>query len=104
MSAQVLGRTPNRTRRAQLTTALLLIAAAVVVDHLFTVVAGPEGLLAPFGPVHLAALALGFTALSLRLVVTFVLVPLTVWRLTGGSDVEQRYEAVTRDELPAPEQ
>jgi hypothetical protein len=86
----------DRTRRAQLTTALGVVAATVVVDHLFTVVAGPEGLLAPFGPVHLAALALGFTTLGLRLVVTFVLVPLTVWRLTGNQPAPQTSSSGTK--------
>jgi hypothetical protein len=62
--------------------AVTLVAATCVLDHLFTVVAGPEGLLAPFGPVHFATLALGFAVLALRLLVTFVLVPLTVWRVT----------------------
>ena len=57
-----------------------VVACWLVIDPLFTVVAGHEGLLAPFGPVNVAAAALGLVVITLRLVVTFMLLPWAAWR------------------------
>jgi hypothetical protein len=63
----------------------LVVVGWLLVDRLFTVVAGHQGLLAPFGPVHLAAASLGLAAISLRLVVTFLLLPWAAWRTLNTS-------------------
>lgn len=64
---------------------ILLVVIWLVLDQLFTVVAGHEGLLAPFGPVRVAPMLLGFLVIVLRVGVTFLVLPWTVWRLTRAS-------------------
>jgi hypothetical protein len=53
-----------------------------LLDELFTVMVGQQGLLTPFGPVQLAPALLGALVIVLRLVVTFVVLPWVclVWR------------------------
>jgi hypothetical protein len=60
---------------------LIVVGAWFVLDQLFTVVAGHEGLLAPFGPVHLSTAVLGLVVIGLRLVVTFLVLPWAAWRV-----------------------
>ena len=62
----------------------------LVIDPLFTVVAGHQGLLAPFGPVHPATAALGLVVIALRVVVTFLVLPWAVFRATGASSTQAR--------------
>lgn len=54
-------------------------------DQLFTVMAGHDGLLAPFGPVHLAPAVLGLVVIALRLAVTFLVLPWAAWRITSST-------------------
>lgn len=58
------------------------VVAWAVIDVGFTVLAGHEGLLAPFGPVRVETLLGGALALGVRLVGTFVALPWLTWRLT----------------------
>lgn len=60
---------------------IVLVVSWLVLDPLFTVLADHQGLLAPFGPVHLAPALLGLVVIALRLVVTFLLMPWAAWRL-----------------------
>ena len=57
-----------------------VVVGCLLLDQLFTVVAGHEGLLAPFGPVHPATAALGLVVIALRVVVTFLVLPWAAWR------------------------
>lgn len=66
---------------ARLRAPLGVLVAYVVASAMFTVVAGHEGLLSPFGAFHPLTLALGLTVLALRLFVFFLGVPWVVWRL-----------------------
>ena len=59
-----------------------LVACFFVLDHLFTIVAGHQGLLAPFGPVHVAPAVLGLVVIGLRVVVTFLVVPWAAWPIS----------------------
>ncbi len=61
-----------------------VVGCWLLLDQLFTVVAGHEGLLAPFGPVHLEAACLGLVVIALRLVVTFGVLPWAAWRFCGA--------------------
>lgn len=67
--------------RRSLTAPLVVVVSWFVLDQLFTVVAGHEGLLAPFGPVHLSTALLGLVVIGLRLVVTFLVLPWAAWRV-----------------------
>ncbi|MDP1825438.1 MAG: hypothetical protein Q8L48_19425 [Archangium sp.] len=58
------------------------MVSSLVLDQLFTVLAGHEGLLAPFGPVRLAPALLGLVVITLRLAVTFLVLPWAAWRVT----------------------
>ena len=62
---------------------IALVVTWLVLDQLFTVVAGHEGLLAPFGPVHIAPVLLGLVVLALRVGVTFLVLPWTAWRVAS---------------------
>ena len=74
-----LGERETRTRwRAP----AVLVVVFLLLDQLFTVLAGHEGLLAPFGPVRLAPALLGLFVITLRLAVTFLVLPWAAWRLT----------------------
>lgn len=66
---------------ARLRAPLGVLVAYVVASAVFTVVAGHEGLLSPFGAFHPLTLALGLAVLALRLFVFFLGVPWVVWRL-----------------------
>lgn len=59
-------------------------ATWLLLDGLFTHVAGHEGLLAPFGPVHLGTAVLGLVVLGLRLLMTFLWLPWVAWRISAG--------------------
>lgn len=59
---------------------IALVACWFVLDPLFTVVAGHQGLLAPFGPVQVAPAVLGLVVIGLRVVVTFLVLPWAAWR------------------------
>jgi uncharacterized BrkB/YihY/UPF0761 family membrane protein len=79
-------RAPTRWQRsiAVLRRVQFPLAVAVLyvgVDALFTVVAGHDGLLAPFGAVHLGTLLLGLLTLGLRIIVVFVVLPWAAFRL-----------------------
>jgi hypothetical protein len=66
---------------ARLRAPLAVLVAYVVASGVFTLVAGHEGLLSPFGAFHPLTLALGLVVLALRLFVFFLGVPWVVWRL-----------------------
>jgi hypothetical protein len=60
---------------------LAVVLCFFVLDQLFTIVAGHQGLLAPFGPVQLAPAILGLVVIGLRVVVTFLVLPWAAWRV-----------------------
>lgn len=62
---------------------IALVVSWLVLDQLFTVIADHQGLLAPFGPVHVAPAILGLVVIVLRLAVTFLLLPWAAWRLSA---------------------
>ena len=62
---------------------IALVVSWLVLDQLFTVMAGHDGLLAPFGPVHVAPAILGLVVIGLRLAVTFLVLPWAAWRLSA---------------------
>jgi|GEM_PF-6031676 len=66
---------------ARLRAPLAVLVAYLVASVVFTLVAGHEGLLSPFGAFHPVTLALGLTVLALRLFVFFLGLPWVVWRL-----------------------
>ena len=69
---------------------IAVVVSWLVLDPLFTVVAGHQGLLAPFGPVEVAPALLGLVVLGLRLVVTFLVLPWAAWRLSARTTLTAR--------------
>lgn len=59
------------------------VVSWLVLDQLFTLAADHQGLLSPFGPVHLAPALLGLVVIGLRLVVSFLVLPWAAWRLSA---------------------
>ena len=62
---------------------IAVVVSWLVLDRLFTVMAGHDGLLAPFGPVQVAPAVLGLVVIGLRLVVTFLVLPWAAWRFSA---------------------
>jgi len=62
---------------------IVLVVSWLVLDQLFTVLADHQGLLAPFGPVHVAPAILGLVVIALRLAVTFLVLPWAAWRVSA---------------------
>ena len=60
-----------------------VVVCWLLLDQAFTIVAGHQGLLAPFGPVQVGPAVLGLVVLGLRVLVTFVVVPWAAWRATA---------------------
>ncbi len=63
---------------------IVLVLIWLVLDQIFTVVAGHAGLLAPFGPVHVGPAVLGLVVIALRVGVTFLILPWTAWRVASA--------------------
>lgn len=59
---------------------LAVLALYTIASPLFTLVAGHDGLLTPFGAFHLGTMLLGVLTLVLRLAVLFLVLPWTVFR------------------------
>lgn len=64
---------------------IVVVVSFLLLDRLFTVMAGHDGLLAPFGPVHVAPAVLGLVVIALRLAVTFLVLPWAAWRITSST-------------------
>ena len=65
-------------------------AAFLLLDQLFTLIAGHDGLLAPFGPVRVGPALLGMVVISLRVGVTFLVSPWAAWLVSALLPRSQR--------------
>ena len=65
---------------------IAVVVGWLVLDQLFTIVAGHQGLLAPFGPVQVGPAVLGLVVLGLRVFVTFFVLPWAAWRVTASKE------------------
>ena len=65
---------------------IAVVVCWLMLDQLFTIVAGHQGLLAPFGPVQVGPAVLGLVVIGLRVVVTFLVLPWAAWRVTASKE------------------